>query len=113
MPLIIDGKEIALNANGFLENVGDWNEKVAEALAQTAGLELTDKHWDLIRCLREEFLNNNENQPNTRNLVKIMQKTWDDKNISAKTLYELFPKDPSKQGGLIAGLPESRRKGGY
>ena len=30
-----------------------------------------------------------------------------------KDLYELFPKDPSKQGGCIAGLPESRRKGGY
>ena len=50
---------------------------------------------------------------NTRNLVKAMARAWDDKSVNAKTLYDLFPGDPSKQGGRIAGLPESRRKGGY
>jgi len=50
---------------------------------------------------------------NTRTLVKAMSRTWGDKSINAKTLYDLFPGDPSKQGGRIAGLPESRRKGGY
>jgi tRNA 2-thiouridine synthesizing protein E len=42
-----------------------------------------------------------------------MAGTWGDKSVNAKTLYDLFPGDPSKQGGRIAGLPESRRKGGY
>ncbi|MEM7565327.1 MAG: TusE/DsrC/DsvC family sulfur relay protein, partial [Pseudomonadota bacterium] len=51
--------------------------------------------------------------PNTRTMVKGMTKIWDDKSVNAKTLYDLFPGDPSKQGGRIAGLPESRRKGGY
>lgn len=113
MSLSVDGKEIELTANGFLVNLSDWNEKVAQALAAENGLEMTEKHWDIIRHLRDEFFNNSENQPNTRNLVKAMQKIWDDKSVSAKTLYDLFPKDPSKQGGMIAGLPESRRKGGY
>ncbi len=42
-----------------------------------------------------------------------MAKAWDDKKLSAKVLYDLFPGNPSKQAGRIGGLPESRRKGGY
>jgi tRNA 2-thiouridine synthesizing protein E len=46
-------------------------------------------------------------------MVKALAKKWNDKKINAKTLYDLFPGDPSKQAGRIGGLPESRRKGGY
>ena len=61
---------------------------------------------------KERFFNNAGNQPNTRKLVKFFEKLWGEK-IDAKVLYDLFPGDPSKQGGRISGLPESRRKGGY
>jgi tRNA 2-thiouridine synthesizing protein E len=76
------------------------------------GIELTEKHWDLINYLRDEYINNASNQPNTRNIVKAMAAKWGT-NVIQKDVYDLFPKDPSKQGGRIAGLPESRRKGGY
>jgi tRNA 2-thiouridine synthesizing protein E len=113
MSLEVDGVTIETNANGYLENGADWSESVAKAIAAKEGLELTDRHWDLINYLRDEYYNNNENQPNTRTIVKTMQKLWDDKTVDAKTLYDLFPLDPSKQGGRVSGLPESRRKGGY
>jgi tRNA 2-thiouridine synthesizing protein E len=41
-----------------------------------------------------------------------MSAKWD-KKIAQKDTFDLFPKMPSKQGGKVAGLPESRRKGGY
>jgi tRNA 2-thiouridine synthesizing protein E len=41
-----------------------------------------------------------------------MSERWGEK-AEQKTLYDLFPLDPSKQGSRIAGLPESKRKGGY
>jgi tRNA 2-thiouridine synthesizing protein E len=41
-----------------------------------------------------------------------MSAKWEEK-ISAKDLYDLFPMQPSKQAAKIAGLPESKRKGGY
>lgn len=112
MAIEVNGQSIEVNANGYLENVEDWSEDVGKAIAESEGLALTEKHWDLINYLRDEYINNGGNQPNTRNIVKAMSAKWDEK-IGQKDVYELFPKDPSKQGGRIAGLPESRRKGGY
>lgn len=113
MSLEVDGVTIETNPNGYLMELSDWSEKVAEVIAAKEGIELTQRHWDLINYLRDEYINNNESQPNTRTIVKAMQQLWDDRKVDAKTVYDLFPLDPSKQGGRIAGLPESRRKGGY
>ncbi len=112
MTVEVDGKTIATNANGYLENLDDWNEDVARAMAAAEGIELTERHWDVINYLREEYYDNHENQPNTRTIIKAMSAKWGEK-IKQSDLYELFPLDPSKQGGKVAGLPESRRKGGY
>ncbi len=112
MSLEVGGKTIATNEKGYLEDIQDWSEDVAKAIAVQEEVNLTDKHWDLINYLREEFLENRGTQPNTRTIVKAMSAEWGEK-IKQGDLYELFPGDPSKQGGKIAGLPESRRKGGY
>lgn len=112
MAIEVNGQPVEVGANGYLVNVEDWNEDVAKVMAEIEGIELTDKHWDLINYLRDEYINNGGNQPNTRNIVKAMSDKWNEK-IGQKDVYELFPKDPSKQGGRLAGLPESRRKGGY
>ncbi|MDT8404005.1 TusE/DsrC/DsvC family sulfur relay protein [Sulfuriflexus sp.] len=108
----VGGKTIETDANGYLVDVNDWNEEIAQIIAKEEGIELTDKHWDLINYLRDEFINNAGNQPNTRNIVKAMSDKWGEK-LGQKDVYALFPRDPSKQGGRIGGLPESRRKGGY
>ncbi len=113
MTLEFDGKTIATTATGFLENLEDWSEGLAETMARQEGIELTDRHWDLINYLRDEYINNSQNQPNTRTIVKAMSQKWGTK-VSQKDMFELFPDGgPSKQAGRIAGLPESRRKGGY
>lgn len=112
MTIEVGGKVVETDANGYLVNLEDWNEDVGKAMAEYEGIALTDKHWDLINYLRDEYINNGGNQPNTRNIVKAMSAKWNEK-LGQKDVYELFPKDPSKQGGRIAGLPESRRKGGY
>jgi len=112
MSIEFNGQTIETTATGYLVNLEDWSKELAEKIAEEEGVELTQKHWDLIDFLRDEYINNNQNQPNTRNIVKAMSDKWGEK-IGQKEVYDLFPKDPSKQGGRIAGLPESRRKGGY
>ncbi len=113
MTLEFDGKTIETTETGFLVNVEDWNEHVAEVLAANEGLALTKRHWDVINYLRDRYFNHGAEQPNNRTLLKALQQIWSDQKVDSKALYELFPGNPSKQAGRIAGLPESLRKGGY
>ncbi len=113
MAFSFNGQEIETTATGYLVHQEDWSEDLARAMAAAEEIEeLTPRHWDVISYLREEYFDNRENQPNTRAIIKAMGDKWDEK-IKQGDLYALFPLDPSKQGGRIAGLPESRRKGGY
>ncbi|HHS89265.1 MAG TPA: TusE/DsrC/DsvC family sulfur relay protein [Rhodobacteraceae bacterium] len=113
MSFEFEGKTIETNDNGYLSNLEDWSEDLARAMAVAEGIgELTERHWDVINYLRQEYFENRQNQPNTRTIIKAMSEAWGEK-IKQKDLYDLFPLDPSKQGGKVAGLPESRRKGGY
>ena len=41
----------------------------------------------MINYLRDEFINNKENQPNTRNMIKDMGKLWGEK-IDSKALFD-------------------------
>lgn len=105
--------DLAKSANGYLENTEDWNEDIAREIAAAENIaELTERHWDLINYLREEYLENGGAQPSERFMVKAMSEKWGEK-IATKDLYDLFPMQPSKQGTKVAGLPETKRKGGY
>jgi len=112
MAIEFEGTTIETNDNGYLTDLESWSEGLAQVLASGEGVDLTDRHWDVINFLRSEYFESNQTQPNTRAIVKAMSSEWGEKT-SQKDLYTLFPGDPSKQGGKIAGLPESRRKGGY
>jgi tRNA 2-thiouridine synthesizing protein E len=108
----VEGKTIESDANGYLVNQSDWNEKVAEAIAAAEEITLTQEHWDLINYLRDQYFNHGGEQPNERTILKAMSAKWGRK-LASKDTFTLFPHMPSKQGAKIAGLPESRRKGGY
>ncbi|MGB5835355.1 MAG: TusE/DsrC/DsvC family sulfur relay protein [Thiohalocapsa sp.] len=112
MAIEVNGNNIETTESGFLVDPSDWNEDVARAIAEAEGIELTDKHWDIVKYLRDEYFNNNQNQPMERALLKDVGKIWGSKP-SSKDVYKLFPLAPTKQGTKIAGLPEVRRKGGY
>jgi tRNA 2-thiouridine synthesizing protein E len=107
-----EGRVIETTANGYLVDQDDWSKELAAHIAAHEQISLTDRHWDVIDYLREEYFDNNQSTPNTRTILKAMSDKWGER-VDQKTLYDLFPLDPSKQGGRIAGLPESRRKGGY
>lgn len=108
-----DGKTYETTASGYLVEQSEWSpELAAHIAAHEAIAELTPRHWDVMNYLREEYFDNGEHQPNTRTIMKAMSDKWGEK-VEQRALYDLFPLDPSKQAGRIAGLPESRRKGGY
>lgn len=104
--------DLERDGHGYLVDLNAWDEGVASELAEEEGVNLTDESFKLINFLRDEYINNNANQPNERNMVKGLKGDWDGK-LTTKELYTLFPKGPAKQAGKIAGLPETKRKGGY
>jgi len=108
----VDGKTIEATDNGYLVEATDWSEAVAAEIAKDEGIDMTERHWDVVKYLRDEHINNGGAEPNERTILKAMSKLWGEK-ISSKVMYEMFPTMPSKQGRKIAGLPQSTRKGGY
>ena len=109
----VNGKTIETTETGYLVDLNDWDEEVAKVIAAEEGIELTDKHWDVLNYLRDEYINNHGNQPMERIIQKAMAEKWGDKKLSSKDMYTLFPRAPSKQGLKVAGLPATNRKGGY
>ena len=109
----IKGKVLETTENGYLASHDDWDREVGEAIAASEGVTLTQDHWDVIEYLRDAYINRNGEQPNNRAMLKAMQDKWPERKVDNKTLFDLFPGNPSKQAGMIAGLPESMRKGGY
>jgi tRNA 2-thiouridine synthesizing protein E len=98
-------RNIALDQEGFLKNLQDWNEDIARELALTEKIALTDAHWEIIRLLKQ-FYQQYDLSPSMRPLVKyIAQELGKDK---AKSIYlmKLFPGSPAKIAAKIAGLPK-------
>jgi tRNA 2-thiouridine synthesizing protein E len=109
----VNGRTLEATESGYLVNLDDWDKDVAQAIAAADGLTLTQDHWDVIEYLRDAFLNRNGEQPNNRAILKATQDKWPGRKVDNKTLFDLYPGNPSKQAGKAAGLPESMRKGGY
>lgn len=112
MALDVNGTSIELDDNGNLTDYTLWDEDVAKALAAVDGIELTEKHFDVLNFLRAQYIDENGEQPMERAINKGMSDIWGTK-VTSKELYDLFPGAPSKQGNRIAGLPYIARKGGY
>jgi tRNA 2-thiouridine synthesizing protein E len=108
----VNGETIEADGHGYLVDLEQWTPDVAVEIAKTEEIELGERHMQMVELLRDEYINNRGNQPNERKLLKAMGELWGEK-IKAKDLYVLFPKGPAKQAGKIAGLPETKRKGGY
>ncbi len=51
----VDGKTLATDEEGYLENLADWEPGVANVMAEIDDCELTDNHWEVINFLREYY----------------------------------------------------------
>lgn len=102
--MIVDGKELLLDKEGFLEHLEDWNPDVAAILAQNEEIELTDDHWEVINVARD-FHAQRGLSPVIRILVKLMQLSYGTEKGNSLYLLRLFPESPAKMASKIAGLP--------
>lgn len=99
MPVIeIGAKPVHVNDEGFLTEYDEWDEDIANVLAQQIGIEMTDAHWKVIRFLREDFRAQGETAT-TRRVNTVG-------GIPVKEQFALFPKKPGRKMSYIAGLPK-------
>ncbi|WP_286232473.1 TusE/DsrC/DsvC family sulfur relay protein [Thalassotalea sediminis] len=103
-----DGKTIALDKQGYLLNIDDWEDALAIKLAESDGITLTENHWEIIRFVREFYLTYNTS-PAIRALTKAMKAEFGAEKANSRYLYRLFPDGPAKQATKYAGLPKPAR----
>lgn len=89
---------LELDAEGFLQKPEQWSEDLACSVANDNGLILTDRHWQVIRYMRERYLTTGS-APSIRTLGK-------ESGVPIKELYQLFPKGPAKLAAKIGGIPK-------
>jgi TusE/DsrC/DsvC family sulfur relay protein len=100
MTLIADAP-VDVDAEGFLTDPEQWNERIAEEIARQNGIaELTDRHWLVVRFMRERYLDTGD-APTIRALGK-------ESGVPVKELYQLFPKGPAKLAAKIGGIPKPK-----
>ncbi len=87
---------VQFDEEGFLVDPNAWTEGLAEAVAGSLGITLTDRHWVVINFARSEFEKNGE-APTLRRITKQT-------DVDTKELYALFPGGPAKVAAKISGL---------
>ena len=109
MPYTVEGEELATDEQGYLLEP-DWRDETVRVIAAAEQIELTDDHWKVVAYLRDEYREHGHT-PNFRNLLKGLADILP--GCDSKSLYDLFPVGPAKQGAKVAGLPQPLGKGGY
>ncbi|HIC1256238.1 TPA: sulfurtransferase TusE [Klebsiella pneumoniae] len=102
---IFEGNEIETDSEGYLKDTTQWSEAMAEVIAAQEGITLAVEHWEVVRFVREFYLEFNTS-PAIRMLVKAMDNKFGEEKGNSRYLYRLFPKGPAKQATKIAGLPK-------
>ena len=93
------------DAEGYLVEPGDWNEEVAQLLAQDESIALNDDHWDVLHFMRE-FYEEHQVAADARFVIKHLAERMG--REAQKQLFVLFPYGYVKQACKIAGMRRPR-----
>ena len=98
--VLLAGQEIELDAEGFLLNPDQWTPDIAAEIARENGIELTDKHWQVIDFCRRSAAEKGT-PPTVRGITKGT-------GLSTKEMYQLFPKGPGILASKLSGLSKPK-----
>ena len=110
MAYTVNGIELEADEQGYLLEP-DFSNEVVMVIAAAENIELNDAHWKVVAWLRDEYREHGHT-PNFRSMLKAVAEEVLP-GCDSKTLYDLFPVGPAKQGCKVAGLPQPLGKGGY
>ncbi|RED00753.1 TusE/DsrC/DsvC family sulfur relay protein [Ectopseudomonas oleovorans] len=94
-----------LDSEGYLRDLSQWSPEVAQQLALKEGIELTERHWQVLQALRD-FYAQFQLSPANRPLIKYIAQTLGPDLGNSLQLNLLFKGAPAKLGAKLAGLPK-------
>ena len=89
------GVTVAVSEEGYMTDASQWTKEIALEIAKEEGIELNDKHFEIINYLREKTA-----KGETLTLRAIGKSGI----VDTKGFYELFPGAPLKKATKISGL---------
>jgi TusE/DsrC/DsvC family sulfur relay protein len=99
MDLNIAGIRLDVTEDGYLTDLSQWNKEIAVEMAKENGIELTDKHWEVLYWIQDQVKND------VALSIRGIKKSG---VIDIKQFYELFPGGPLKISTKIAGVPKPK-----
>ena len=95
----------ALDQDGHLYNHEQWTEQVAQQLADTLEVNLTEDHYQILYAVRH-FYQHYGHPPTTRPLIKYLQKTVDIRYDNAYLMQAFNTGLVARHINRISGLPK-------
>jgi len=96
---------LPVDPEGYLVNQSEWEESVAQLMAEEEGLTLTAEHWEVIEVVRA-FYQRYEMAPPMRPLVKATKNALGEEKGRSIYLMQLSPGSAVKRIARLAGLPK-------
>ena len=91
------GVNVDVTDEGYMTDSSQWNKDVAEAIATEQGVELTDKHFEILDYIRNKVASG------ATLTIRGINKSG---VVNAKEFYQMFPGAPLKKSTMIAGVPK-------
>lgn len=99
-------QNLRLDKDGHLCDHHDWSLGIAQELADTLNITLTQEHHTILLQVRQ-FFETYHHAPSTRPLIKYLNTTLPELNISNQKLQQLFNTGlVARHVNRLAGLPK-------
>ena len=99
METILAGIKILVTDDGYLTDFSQWNRDIGTEIAKNEGIEMTDRHWEVITWIQEQV------KAGAALSVRGIKKSG---VVDIKEFYKLFPNGPLKISTKIAGVPKPK-----
>ncbi len=97
MTTVIANTEVSVNEEGYLTDLNQWTPEIAMELAKQEGVTMTEKTWDVIKWIQDQYRNET---------ALTIRKVGKSGITDIKEFYALFPNGPLKKASKIAGIPK-------
>ncbi len=91
------GQTVEVSDEGYMADPSQWNKEIAAEMAKEEGIELTDKHFEVLEFLRAA---------NEKGETLTIRRVGKSGITDIKGLYQLFPGGPLKFSSKFAGIPK-------